>query len=643
MIPLPACRWRGEVHDGDCVCASPKFVAPPNLVAHDFCRNCYYVDHGPAAPLPRTLPCVHLGGPTGETIKCPTCKGNVQLKVHACAVHGKCLPTHKSEPRLVRDCHHCPDYLQRAPQTPDSGQMRSKADAFLAAVPDYPTDRYAGRGIVIAGGGERFFAALYVTIRAVRHVGCRLPIQVWYLGRNHEMPADRQALLAPHGVACVDADEVRLQHPARRLDGWELKVFATLHSPFAEVLFLDADCYPCRNPEFLFDDGDYATQGAIFWPDIATIDTRLKWPAFGVADPRRPGSVESGQYVIDKRSCWRPLNLAWFYNDYSDYYYRYCYGDKHTFEVAWTRCARPFVMWQPEARWQDVAYLHPGPDGTPLFVHRCADKFRFERQQYVTNQNHAGTCYHPHLPLENECWQFLAELADALGRNRLTAGPVACELRRFERRVHSQNGEDGIIAEILRRTQTQGLAVELGAHCEYGNCYRLAEQGYATLFIERDADRLQRLASRINGPCVSYKLVHVTVENANLAVPADTMILSIDIDGNDYWIWQVLACRPEVVIIEFNLVHPPPERKVVPYDPKFCWDGTDYYGASLSALYELGRRKGYVLVGTDSVQCNAYFVLERFADRFVPVTPEQVWFTPTWRHAVSERKMVDVK
>jgi hypothetical protein len=217
-----------------------------------------------------------------------------------------------------------------------------------------------------------------------------------------------------------------------------------------------------------------------------------------------------------------------------------------------------------------------------------------------------------------------------------------CELRKYERRIHSQNGEDGIIAEILRRTQTQGLAVELGAHFEYGNCYRLAELGHPTLFIECDADRLQRLAARINGPLVSYKLVHVTVENANLAVPADTMILSIDIDGNDYWIWQALKCRPDVAIIEFNLVHPPPERKVVPYDPKFCWDGTDYYGASLSALYELGRRMGYVLVATDSVQCNAYFVLERFADRFVPVTPEQVWFTPTWRHAVSVRKMVDL-
>ena len=55
----------------------------------------------------------------------------------------------------------------------------------------------------------------------------QLPVQVWYLGRNDEMPPDRQARLAPYEVECVDADAVRRTHPARRLDGWELKVFAT--------------------------------------------------------------------------------------------------------------------------------------------------------------------------------------------------------------------------------------------------------------------------------------------------------------------------------------------------------------------------------------------------------------------------------
>ncbi|MBI1831108.1 MAG: hypothetical protein HYR84_06630 [Planctomycetes bacterium] len=597
----------------------------------------------------RNLPCVHLGSATGETRTCASCKGHVELKVFACAMHGACTPARVGELPGVRNCQRCGDYLSREPFVADSAQMRQKADAFLAAIPDYPVDRYRGRGIVIAGGGEKFFASLYVTIRAVRHVGCRLPIQVWYLGRNDEMPADRQAILAPYGVECIDADVLRLQQtpsPAQKLNGWELKVFATLHSPFEEVLFLDADCYPCRDPEFLFDLADYRARGAIFWPDMATIDTRLKWPAFGVADPKRPGSVESGQYVLNKRAIWRPLNLAWFYNDHSDYYYRYCYGDKHTFEVAWTRCDTPFVMWTPNAVWEKVAYLHPGPDRETLFVHRCADKFRFDRHNYVTSQNHSAVSFQPTLPIERECWAWLNELSALLGRDanetRIAHDVTRprCELWRYERRVHSQNGEDGIIAEILRRTETTGLAVELGSHFEYGNCYLLAEQGMPTLFIDRDAEALHRLAQRIRGPHVGYELAMVTAETVNAAVPRETAFLSIDVDGNDYWLWRALSWRPEVVVIEFNLGPKPPEKLVIEYDPHHVWDGSDYYGASLAALDELARRKGYALVATDSVQCNAYFVLARFADRFERATPESLWFPPTWSHPRSARRMI---
>ena len=401
---LPDCRWRGEKRRRHYVCLSERFLDAPNVVQADFCAHCHCADH-PPEPTPRVLPCVHLGGvasPGGP---------------FACAAYGHCDPAWDAKTHAgVPSCNRCADYLPRDPFGPNSARMRERADAFLDAIPDYPEGRYRGRGVVIAGGGERYFASLYVTIRALRHVGCRLPIQVWYLGRNDEMPADRQALLAPLGVECIDADAVRLRHPARSLNGWELKVFATLHSDFEELLFLDADCYPCRDPEFLFALDDYRERGAIFWPDMATHDPRLKWPAFGVANPRRPGSVESGQYVIDKRASWRPLSLAWFYNDHSDYYYRYCYGDKHTFEVAWERCGRPFVMWQPHARWVDVAYVHPGPDGGSLFVHRCADKFRFDRQQYVTHQNHQAPHFHAALPLERECWGWMAELARDMGR-----------------------------------------------------------------------------------------------------------------------------------------------------------------------------------------------------------------------------------
>ncbi len=422
MIALPVCRWRQELTQGQFLCQSAKYCSPPNMVAAQFCAKCECADHEPPPPLPHALPCVHLGRllrEDGDRLAAAD-------QQFACAIHGSCQtkPPDQRRPTDDRSCETCADHLARDPFGSDSWTMRNQADECLAAVPPYPKGRYHGRGIVIAGGGERFFASLYITIRALRHVGCTLPIQVWYLGRKREMPKKRQLLLTPLQVECVDADMVRRSHPARRLDGWELKVFATLHSPFEELLFLDADSYPCRNPEFLFDQADYQARGAIFWPDLMSIDDRLEWSAFGVADPRRLGSIESGQFVINKRLTWRPLNLAWFYNDNSDYYYRYCHGDKHTFEVAWARCGQPFVMWQPQAPWIDVAILQLGPDRAPLFVHRCRDKFRLEDHTYTTPQFRTLPGYYSSLPMENECWGWLNELARLTGRNTPIRGAI---------------------------------------------------------------------------------------------------------------------------------------------------------------------------------------------------------------------------
>jgi hypothetical protein len=396
------------------------------MVAARFCAKCACADHEPPSPLPHSLPCVHLGGLQRENGQQRRAAAAGAPQQFACALHGSCRtePPDQQSPTDDRSCETCADYLRRDPFGPNSSQMRLLAEENLADIPAYPTERYRGRGIVMAGGGDRFFPSLYVTIRALRHVGCTLPIQVWYLGRNDEMPKNYQALLSPLQVECINADKVRRRRPARRLDGWELKVFATLHSPFEELLFLDADSYPCRNPEFLFEQKDYQVRGAIFWPDVIAVDERLKWPAFGIADPRRLGSIESGQFVINKRLSWRPLNLAWFYNDQSDYYYRYCHGDKHTFEAAWNRCKQPYVMWQPQAPWIDVAIVQSGPDRAPLFVHRCRDKFRLQEHEYTTPQYRALPAYYSSLPMESECWGWLAELARLMRRKPPARGAI---------------------------------------------------------------------------------------------------------------------------------------------------------------------------------------------------------------------------
>jgi tetratricopeptide (TPR) repeat protein len=85
-------------------------------------------------------------------------------------------------------------------------------------------------------------------------------------------------------------------------------------------------------------------------------------------------------------------------------------------------------------------------------------------------------------------------------------------------------------------------------------------------------------------------------------------LLSIDIDGNDYFVWQALTYRPRVVVIEYNASVPPELSRAIVYDPKFKWDNTDYFGASLRALADLGNRKGYELVYCERAGGNAFFV-----------------------------------
>ena len=89
-------------------------------------------------------------------------------------------------------------------------------------------------------------------------------------------------------------------------------------------------------------------------------------------------------------------------------------------------------------------------------------------------------------------------------------------------------------------------------------------------------------------------------------------LLSIDIDGNDFWIWEKINCiEPRLVIIEYNSFFGPKLSCTIPYNPKFIWDHKNkrsYYGASLKALEKLGRQKKYTLVGVDGNGVNAFFI-----------------------------------
>lgn len=117
---------------------------------------------------------------------------------------------------------------------------------------------------------------------------------------------------------------------------------------------------------------------------------------------------------------------------------------------------------------------------------------------------------------------------------------------------------------------------------------------------------------------LSAKAAFIDRENINallrsFSMPQDIGILHIDLDGNDYWIWQEIdAVTPAVVILEYNSVFGAERAITVPYDK--CFHRTKahhsnlYFGASLRAIYELSDEKGYAFIGCNSAGNNAYFV-----------------------------------
>jgi hypothetical protein len=234
----------------------------------------------------------------------------------------------------------------------------------------------------------------------------------------------------------------------------------------------------------------------------------------------------------------------------------------------------------------------------------------------------------------NKMLRAAVELQSERARLELLAQPKYQDPKRLTRhmaRVFSQNGEDGIIAEVFRRIGTTNrYFVEFGASDgTENNTVLLLQQGWGGLWIEGDADLVRKANARFRAEVAGRRLTtmeaFITAENIEDlfrkgGVPEEFDLLCIDIDRNDYYVWETITgYRPRIVVIEYNPLFPPTISWVVPYDPKAMWNGTSHTGASLRALEELGAKKGYGLVGCTLEGVNAFFVRnDLLADHFAP-------------------------
>lgn len=196
-------------------------------------------------------------------------------------------------------------------------------------------------------------------------------------------------------------------------------------------------------------------------------------------------------------------------------------------------------------------------------------------------------------------------------------------LERYEYSLFSQNGEDGIIRYIFSEIGVSSkLFLEFGFGVTQNNSLRLIlKEGWGGVFIDglgASVKAFNRAIQKTGLRNVRAVQQFLTLENLRSTIlgsglPEQIDLLSIDVDGNDYWFWKDISfLNPRVVVIEYNASLGPKVPLAVPYDPLFdCYrkhlSGL-YHGASLMALVKLAREKGYALVGCDSSGVNAFFV-----------------------------------
>lgn len=234
------------------------------------------------------------------------------------------------------------------------------------------------------------------------------------------------------------------------------------------------------------------------------------------------------------------------------------------------------------------------------------------------------------------------QLTNLQTRELLLANPALDDPKRLERsggKTYSQNDEDGILAEIFRRIGAPHKTfIEFG--CGNGvenNTLCLLAQGWRGLWMDGSEENAARIHAAydplIKRGVLQFKRVFIDRDNvdgllAGSGLGAEIDLLSIDVDGNDFYLWEAIrSVSPRVVVLEYNGKFLPGHDWCMAYDAQHEWNVNDLMGCSLDAWCRLAQAKGYRLVGCNITGVNAFFVREDLAgDRFAsPATPRHLF------------------
>ena len=238
----------------------------------------------------------------------------------------------------------------------------------------------SGYGIVLCGGGYKYFSNVWINLRLLRSMECSLPVEIWMWENEYDPRYEAWVSEYSAVVKCIPVPSA----PAVNLPGgqrwqWVLKPLALLQSQFRHVLYLDADSFSVCDSRFLFETVQYCETGALFWPDVGRMsEVHPIWEEMGVPYRDEP-EFESGQMVIDTLRHREPLELALKMNREAEKYYGIIWGDKDTFRFAFHKYGRHFSMTPYPLQMLSPAGTPPGTygvmcqhdfEGNRIFQHR---------------------------------------------------------------------------------------------------------------------------------------------------------------------------------------------------------------------------------------------------------------------------------
>ena len=221
----------------------------------------------------------------------------------------------------------------------------------------------------------------------------------------------------------------------------------------------------------------------------------------------------------------------------------------------------------------------------------------------------------------------------------------------YEFKVFSQNGEDGIIQFLIQNTEIKNKTfVEFGVETykEANTKFLLLNNGWSGLIIDGDKDAMEKIASSDLHWKYDLKSIgnFITKDNINkiiksAGIEGEIGLLSVDIDGNDYWVFENIDCvNPQILIMEYNSMFGDTHKISVPYDENFVRSQKHYsnlyYGASIAALCDIANKKGYDLVGSNSFGNNLFFIRHDCNELKIKLTPKEAYVKSKFRESRDE-------